>query len=94
MARFLAILTLVPQIVFSNPTSGWYEDYSYHVGSTDDFSVIPYVLILLAIFFGPYLISKIIDFFKPNKKEPEIIGIPPTEEEKKKMPEDQRENLF
>lgn len=59
-----SLLTLLlPMMIYANPTSGWYEDYSYG-DTTGDFSTFPYVLLLLAIFLGPYFISSIIDFFK------------------------------
>ena len=72
MKKLLGILTLFPVGVFANPTSGWNEDYSYG-DVTGDFNTFPYVLLLLAIFLGPYLISKVINIFKSNKKEPETV---------------------
>lgn len=59
----LLLALLLPIMVLANPTSGWNEDYSYG-DTTGDFSTFPYVLLLLAIFLGPYFISKIIDLFK------------------------------
>ena len=66
----LLLTLLLPIMVIANPTSGWNEDYSYG-DTTGDFSTFPYVLLLLAIFLGPYFISEIIDLFKskPNTSE-------------------------
>jgi len=94
MNKLLVILILIPITVFANPTSGWQDS---------DGGGLLAILATLAIFIVPYVISRIINLFKPRSNlndnirsgtENEISEEATDKDEKEEPSHDQYANVY